>query len=389
MEKSIAQQLQQICQAYAPDARMAFLGGSMVEKQGANKSTKSDYDIVMLVPHVAYPVSYNNIPGPEGRHVDLIIRDPETLSFEVEEAKRHARKAVLSIIAEGQLIFGDQKKAKPLQMEIGNAILAGPDKINAVHYLYRFMELQNLDWCSKLSNGPERQLAIYELTHEAADLYLRAKRCWTANGKVLDRLLQPHQEFKHKLDEASEKGDPWSLMYEVTRKASSDGRLKDGKYDDVTLRYAEEEEDKEIQDKFMLRYSDDYLAGNLRHGTVIQKAHAYEFLRYKIPAVAAAMDKERLVRAPGEYNMALSRLVYTMAKTAHALSPTPNVHRYKALCDMLPEFYAQVTEAQQGKPEILQQAVKGFVRLKFGEGDTDIFKRCSPRTFRSAASFEF
>lgn len=367
-----------ICRHYAPTMHMAFMGGSRGASMGDQRAvSRSDYDIVVLAAHTRYPVSYNHVIHPvNGCAMDIIIRDPATLAFEEQEAKRVGKGSVLRMIAEGEPLCGEATAVNKVQAHFADVWTDGPNPMHGMLFYERFRGLHAFaQQCTHMS-GKEKSLALYQLVHDAGTLHLSSQRQWSASGKIMGRYLP--MSFKAQLEEFYASGHAMGIVDLV---GNADKTLGYGSFYDTALLRTQKETQEDIKTKFLLRYSEESFAGIMTDGNTQQKQYGYEFIANKLMTVTDAVDRERLGRPSNEYFYALSRVVKTMAETVQVLTGKKREERYAVLTHEVPEFHGVVTQAEKGDPSSLKKLVSDFCD-GFGEIPKP-FIRYSPATFRA------
>lgn len=380
MNDANSQSLRPLIDSRVENAAMAFLGGSQVANHGRDRLPGSDYDVVVLSPHAKYPLSYNNLTYPgTGSKVDLIVRDPETLQFEIEEARRHAKAAVIKIIAEGQCIFDETGRAEEVQEKMRQVIAEGPAPVGQNVYTGKLAWLVDVLPQYQAFGDKPYKLAGMEAIHETAGLLLRARRQWIATGKILARQVTAFPELKEALEKTYQHKDFTALGKMLVQEKESVAFADDTK--DLTFLTAEQEPDPIIRDKFLVRYSDAYLA-RMMHGSSGQQRIARQFAGNKLLCVMDAVHPDRFDRPSNEYFYALTRVVFTMAGIVQAKENAPHDRRYLDLVEYFPGFHDAVVEAEKGQPALLKEMVCDFA-LELDPRAGGEFIRYSPSTFRS------
>jgi len=387
MEKTIAS-LTGLIREKVPNARMAFLGGSMGTAN--NPVQASDYDIVVMAPEIKAPISYNNLTNPSnGRKVDLIVRDPETLAFEILEAQDCGKGGVLKMIAEGNILFGAPKNTEVLQQEIKKIIRTGPNDISHEDYKWEYYSLRMGFFAeSSYSDWGKKYLTRMVLTHDLAKFHLRTKNQWIAQGKILSRqLLMADPEFKKNLEEAYElqSFSSHQKLNEIFDAIPAKPPEFLQNREDILLKKAFEEGHPAYREPFLISYQDNYDLNLLRDGSEQQKEMVFSYLGNKIWNVAGAVDKQRLGRPSNEYFYSLARLVKTVRHSICVLNnQSPTENGCFALVKEFPEFPDLVHTAENGQPERLKDLVENIARYFNPDCDKESL-RISPTTFRSDA----
>lgn len=375
-----AESLCELIESYAPDAVMAFWAGSLTQNNMAISS--SDYDVVVITPQINAPVSYNRLVNPlDNRKVDLILRSPETLAFELMEARYSHKSTVPRSIAEGRVILDRTGKAPFLQQEMKNFIANGPDAMSVYAYRDNTSEITRDLHMAHIGSKEAKYLFSFQLTHDMATLYLKSKREWLASGKILGRYLEPHHEYKNALEQAYEK-DRLNAFY--THTPLQNVILCDSA-DDIAFEHAVEEQDTWLHDQFMMRYSNQYLCEVMRQGTIAQKKMATDFMGNKLYSVTEAMNSERFGRLSNEYFFALSRIVFTMATIHEAATGVIHDMRYQSLTEHYSALEGIVRQAEKNKPEKLREFAND-IAFGLNSACDQSSIRYSPTTFRCDAN---
>jgi hypothetical protein len=370
--------LQRLVLSKVPNATMAFWGGSLVQH---NAVAQSDYDIVVLAPHIEKPVSYNNVVNPDDRRkADIIVRDPETLAFELQDARYTGKSTVARLIADGVPVFGPTKNAMTMKRLMQKFIAHGADMLSNDVYQARYHALKKDFVFSPMLNREEKELLAFEQRHEMTSLFLRTQRQWVASGKILGRYMVDYSPMIENDLATAYKDGNLSVLFD--RMQTPENLLPNAV--DIATQQAILETDKELQCQFMVRHSQDYLCKVMNNGSSVQRKIAENYLGNKLMMITQSVDRERFERPSNEYFYALARVVYTMGDLYHAQSGMEREWRYKALNEAQPDFYDAVKRAERGQPEKLQLFMLDYTeKLNPNAGAESI--RSSPTTFRSEA----
>ena len=169
-----------------PDARAAFLGGSVVT---GRRTATSDLDIVVLL-HGA-PAPYRASFGHGDWPVELFVHTEASWFAYVEREVRKRRSPLLWMCADGVLLLDTDGVGARLAAEAERLVAAGPPAVSADEIddlRYGITDL--LDDLSGSSDQAERLFIATELARRTGELALAIGGSWNGGGKWLARRLE-------------------------------------------------------------------------------------------------------------------------------------------------------------------------------------------------------
>ncbi len=169
-----------------PDARAAFLGGSVVTSR---RTATSDLDIVVLL-HGApapYRASFRHGDWP----VELFVHTEATWHGYVEREVSKRRSPLLFMCADGVLLCDTDGCGARLAAEAQRLVAAGPSAASAEEIEDRRYAITDLlDDLSGSSDQGERLFIATELVRRTGELALAIGGSWGGGGKWLARRLE-------------------------------------------------------------------------------------------------------------------------------------------------------------------------------------------------------
>ncbi|MCH0557742.1 nucleotidyltransferase domain-containing protein [Streptomyces sp. MUM 16J] len=169
-----------------PDARAAFLGGSVVT---GRRTSTSDLDIVVLL-HGApapYRASFRHGDWP----VELFVHTEASWYAYVEREVHKRRSPLLWMCADGLLLFDIDGVGVCLAAEARRLTVAGPPTVSAEEIDDRRYAITDLlDDLSGSTDQGERLFIATELARRTGELALAIGGSWNGGGKWLARRLE-------------------------------------------------------------------------------------------------------------------------------------------------------------------------------------------------------
>lgn len=382
-----------VVQPYMPAPAVMFLGGSRGGLAGQQALKSSDYDILLLADKVEQPLSLT-LQSPAGNKFDLILRDPDTLAYDVESARNGGNGTLLHLCAFSHVLQDTKGMGAHIQQQAQRIFAAGPRPVTLEsldeELMTGFEDVKrfNENAARKEAHAPVTALT---LTHRFGRMALRANRQWTANGKVTARFLGAHlPEFKTKLEEAA--ADLYSEYPEkMERLVFGIPDLHKAGADAVPLvrKYEHPAQPSVAEAYHYGRLSTTALNDYLQSGQPVVKEAAQDWVHYKFNLTASAVDAERFARPNGEYGYALGRHVgqaMEVACLSREIDPASRTlaERLSMLGNFAPDFMKAVPAAQAGNPAALHAAGEGLLRLVVPE-PKPFAPRPMPATHRLSA----
>ncbi|KOG17501.1 nucleotidyltransferase [Streptomyces viridochromogenes] len=169
-----------------PDARAAFLGGSVVT---GHRTPTSDLDIVVLL-HGA-PAPYRSSFRHDDWPVELFVHTEASWYAYVEREVHKRRSPLLWMCADGLLLFDIDGVGARLAAEARRLAAAGPPTVSAEEIDDRRYAITDLlDDLSGSTDQGERLFIAAELARRTGELALAIGGSWNGGGKWLARRLE-------------------------------------------------------------------------------------------------------------------------------------------------------------------------------------------------------
>lgn len=314
--------LHQQVEPYMPKPEAMLLGGSRGGKAGQQALKSSDYDILMLSAHIDQPVSLTLNNPQTGNKFDIILRDPDTLAYEVESARNGGNGTLLHLCAFSHIVYDLSGMAAAIQPNALRLYKQGPLPVTQESVAAELDDsLRDVERLGQQKNSGQFAIAAISLTHRFGRLALRANRHWVANGKVIARFLDQHlPEFKQTLEAAAGQvsrgnvGPFWDIV------TSSLPAVYQGGENAVPVQrqYAFPHNPDVAEVYHYGRLSNDALRHYLQpdeHPPAVTRA-AQDWVHYMFNLTSSAVDRERYARPNGEYRYALGRYLNQLMDTA-------------------------------------------------------------------------
>ncbi|WP_124264426.1 nucleotidyltransferase domain-containing protein [Streptomyces sp. ADI98-10] len=170
-----------------PAARAGFLGGSVVT---GRRTAMSDLDIVVLLHGTPAPYRASLRSGEWP--VEMFVHTEATWHTYIQREVRKRRSPLLSMCADGILLFDKDGVGTHLAAEARKLTAAGPPAASAEEIDDRRYAITDLldDLAGSTDQG-ERLFIATELVRRSAELALTAGGSWNGGGKWLARRLKP------------------------------------------------------------------------------------------------------------------------------------------------------------------------------------------------------
>ncbi|MGW0712225.1 nucleotidyltransferase domain-containing protein [Streptomyces sp. NPDC002643] len=218
-----------VVEEHHPDARAAFLGGSVMT---GRRTVTSDLDIVVLLR--GDPAPYRASLRHEDWPVELFVHTEASWHAYVEREVRKRRSPLLWMCADGLLLFDTDGVGARLAAEARRLAAAGPPVVATEEIEDRRYAITDLlDDLSGSGDQGERLFIATELVRRTGELALAMGGSWGGGGKWLARRLESTapglvMRLHHALGEVLEGRDDALVVVvdEVLERAG--GRLWDG-----------------------------------------------------------------------------------------------------------------------------------------------------------------
>jgi hypothetical protein len=166
-------------------ASAALVAGSLMRGDG---STTSDIDLVVLYSEL--PQAWRETFVVEGVPVEAFVHDAATLRWFLREDIRSGRPALLGMLADSQVIGSEPQMATPWQAEARALLHQGPDALSAEQLdRLRYQITDKIDDLRGAKTSSDLLAIGTSLYEPLAELALRGRGSWAANGKWIPRLL--------------------------------------------------------------------------------------------------------------------------------------------------------------------------------------------------------
>lgn len=174
-----------VVEEHHPDARAAFLGGSVVT---ARRTAMSDLDIVVVLRGA--PAPYRASLRHDGWPVELFVHTEATWYAYVEREVRKRRSPLLWMCAAGLLLFDTDGVGARIAADARKLTAAGPPGVSAEEIDDRRYAITDLlDDLSGSTDQGEQLFIATELARRTGELALAIGGSWNASGKWLARSL--------------------------------------------------------------------------------------------------------------------------------------------------------------------------------------------------------
>lgn len=175
-----------VVEEHHPEARAAFLGGSVVTRR---RTEASDLDIVVVL-H-GEPAPYRASFRRHGWPVEMFVHTEETWHAFVDREVPQRRSPLLFMCADGLLLVDADGVGARLAAEARKLAAAGPPAVTAGEIddsRYAITDL--LDDLSGCTDAGERLFICTELVRRTGELALDLAGSWGGGGKWLARRLE-------------------------------------------------------------------------------------------------------------------------------------------------------------------------------------------------------
>jgi hypothetical protein len=174
-----------VVEEHHPDARAAFLGGSVITHR---RTATSDLDIVVVL-HGA-PAPYRLNVHRHGWPAELLVHSEETWHAFVEREIRNLSSPLMWMCADGVLLFDNDGVGARISAHAKSLVAAGPPAVPVEEIENRRYALTDLlDDLAGCTDQGERLFICTELARRTAELVLALNTAWNGGGKWLARRL--------------------------------------------------------------------------------------------------------------------------------------------------------------------------------------------------------
>ncbi|CAG7643429.1 nucleotidyltransferase domain-containing protein [Actinacidiphila bryophytorum] len=174
-----------VVEEHHPDARAAFLGGSVITDR---RTATSDLDIVILL-HGA-PAPYRLNVHEHGWPAELLVHTEESWHTFVEREVRNRSSPLMWMCADGVMLLDRDGVGARISTHAKSLAAAGPPPTSAEEIDDRRYALTDLlDDLTGCTDPGERLFICTELARRTAELTLALNTAWNGGGKWLTRRL--------------------------------------------------------------------------------------------------------------------------------------------------------------------------------------------------------
>ncbi|GHJ40480.1 nucleotidyltransferase domain-containing protein [Streptomyces sp. TS71-3] len=175
-----------VVREHHPDARAAFLGGSVITDR---RTPTSDLDIVVLL-H-GNPAPYRWSFRHEDWPVEMFVHTETTWHAYVAREVQKRRSPLLWMCADGLLLFDSDGLGARIAAEASRLTAAGPPAVSPEEIEdFRYSITDLLDDLSGCADQGELLFIATELARRTGELALAAGGAWGGGGKWLARRLE-------------------------------------------------------------------------------------------------------------------------------------------------------------------------------------------------------
>jgi len=180
-----------------PDARAAWLGGSVVR---GDASSTSDLDITVLLSGPPAPMRRSLEYG--GWPVELFVHTEDSLAYFRNKDQQRWQPTMMRLVGESIVLLDTDGSGARLQQECHAEVVAGPRALTTAELdLLRYTITNLLDDLADAATDDVRTAIASVLWQDAARLLLTGSRHWSGTGKGLLRELNAYDE-QHGTDHA-------------------------------------------------------------------------------------------------------------------------------------------------------------------------------------------
>jgi hypothetical protein len=190
MVKDAARTARQLVAEQYPDARAAWLGGSVVRGEA---SPTSDLDITVLLSGPPAPMRRSLEYG--GWPVELFVHTEDSLEYFRDKDQQRRQPTMMRLVGESIVLLDTDGSGARLQKDCLDEIAAGPRPLTTAELdLLRYTVTNLVDDLADATTGDVRTAVASVLWQDAARLLLTGSRHWSGTGKGLLRELTAYDE---------------------------------------------------------------------------------------------------------------------------------------------------------------------------------------------------
>jgi predicted nucleotidyltransferase len=197
MVNDAAEVARQLVAEQYPDARAAWLGGSVVR---GDASSTSDLDITVLLSGPPAPMRRSLEYG--GWPVELFVHTEDSLAHFCDKDQQRRQPSMMRLVGESVVLLDTDGSGTRLQQDGLDKVAAGPRALTPPELdLLRYGITCLLDDLADAATDDVRTALASMLWQDAARLLLTGSRHWSGTGKGLLRELTAYDE-QHGSDHA-------------------------------------------------------------------------------------------------------------------------------------------------------------------------------------------
>jgi hypothetical protein len=190
MVNEAAEVARRLVAEHYPDARAAWLGGSVVR---GDAGSTSDLDITVLLSGPPAPLRRSLEYG--GWPVELFVHTEESLRYFADKDQQRRQPSMMRLVGETVVLLDKDGAGARLQQACLAEIAAGPTALTADELnMLRYGITGLLDDLTDASTDDVRTAVASILWQDAARLLLTGSRRWSGTGKGLLRELYAYDE---------------------------------------------------------------------------------------------------------------------------------------------------------------------------------------------------
>ncbi|MGH6956633.1 MAG: hypothetical protein ACREEW_08230 [Caulobacteraceae bacterium] len=173
-----------LCERY-PRARCGFAAGSLIRGDGTEGS---DLDLIVLF--ATLPNASRRSFKFDGTAIEAFIHDPETLAWALKEDRRVGRPAMINMIAECRLVGPELEEGRRWRTRAKALLRTGPGPLSDERRdQLRYHVGDRIEDLRDPRTSAETIALGVSLFDPLAELALRSRGAWSANGKWIPKRL--------------------------------------------------------------------------------------------------------------------------------------------------------------------------------------------------------
>ena len=192
MVKQVTEVARRLVAEQYPQARAAWLGGSVVR---GDASATSDLDITVLLDGPPAPMRKSLEYG--GWPVELFVHTEESLAYFCDKDRQRRQPTMMRLVGESLVLIDTDGSGVRLQQTCLEDVATGPAALTVAELeLLRYTITCLLDDLADAPTDDMRTAIASVLWQDAARLLLTGARRWSGTGKGLLKELQTYDELR-------------------------------------------------------------------------------------------------------------------------------------------------------------------------------------------------